>query len=117
MKKILLLNFLLLLPFLASAELLKDVAVLELIPKQRILEVKLQIKGGGTKSYFTIGLEDSDPKAFEKSLLILEKMKLKDKFTLNLDIPSFSASPSGSYYKSIGIQFSSSLAAQKKAHP
>jgi hypothetical protein len=92
----------------ASAARLEDVRILTVIPGKDNFQLKLQAKEAPTGSYFFLDITKSDPESFEKIMYIIKKMMHKNKYRLDLDIPSFSASPSGSYYKSDGIMFSSS---------
>jgi hypothetical protein len=101
----------------AFAARVEDVTVLDLNLKKGkdSFEVKLQIKNGEKDSYFTVDITRDDEKAFDKLDMVLKKMKKANAFKLNLNIPSFSASPSGSYYKSEGISFSGSTATESAA--
>lgn len=96
----------------AFAALVEDVTVLDLKKGKESFEVKLQVKGGEKNSFFTVDITRDDEKSFDKLDLVLKKMKKSESFKLNLNIPSFSAKPSGSYYKSEGISFSSSIATE-----
>ena len=89
----------------ASAARLEDVRILNIMPGRDHFELKLQIKDGPRDSYFYVDIVKSDPDSFEKLVHVINKMRLRDKYKLDLDIPSFSASPSGSFYKSEGISF------------
>lgn len=90
---------------IASAAKLEDVKILNVMPGRDNFELKLQMKDGPRDSYFYVDITKSDPDSFEKLVHIIKKMMRRDKYKLDLDIPSFSASPSGSYYKSEGITF------------
>jgi hypothetical protein len=67
--------------------------------------LKLQTHDGPPDSYFFLEIIKSDPKSFEKLVQVMNKVYLKDSYQLDLNIPSFSDSPSGSYYRSPGITF------------
>lgn len=90
---------------IASAARLEDVKILNIMPGQENFELKLQVKDGPKDSYFYVDIVKSDPESFEKMVLVTKKLTRRDKYKLDLDIPSFSASPNGSYYKSEGIGF------------
>jgi hypothetical protein len=85
---------------------LEDVRILKITPGRDNFELKLQTKNGPVDSYFVLDVMKSDPESFEKLVHIIKKVAYKDRYKLDLDIPSFSASPSGSYYRSEGITFS-----------
>ena len=89
----------------AHAARVEDVKVLDLKYGKDAFELRLQIKDGPKDSYFLVDIVKEDPKAFDKLALVIEKIQRKD-MKLNLDIPSFSASPSGAYYRSLDVRFS-----------
>jgi len=89
----------------ASAARLEDVNILSVTPGRDNFELKLQVKDGPKDSFFYVDITKSDPDSFDKLGHIIKKMMKRSKHQLNLDIPSFSVSPSGSYYKSDGITF------------
>ncbi len=91
----------------AFAARLGDVRILNIMPGQGNFQLKLQTKDGPRDSYFFLDITKSDPDSFDKFIHVFKKMMYKNKYRLDLDIPSFSVSPSGSYYKSDGITFSS----------
>lgn len=97
---------LLLLPNLSVAAQLEDVSILSTTSKRDSLKLKLQVKDASPDSHFFVDIVKSDPGAFEKLVLVAEKLAQKDSFKLNLDIKSFSQEPPGSYYRSQGISFS-----------
>lgn len=92
----------------AHADPVTDVKVLDVKYAKNSFEVKLQTKDGPKDSYFLVDIVKDDEKAFEKIALIWKKLKHKS-FKLNLNIPSFSATPSGSYYRSKDVQFEGSV--------
>lgn len=94
-----------LIPIICHAAHLEDVKILNVKPGQENLQLKLQSKDGPPGSYFYLDIMKNDHESFEKMILVFKKLMLKEKFRLDLDIPSFSASPSGSYYRSEGIAF------------
>lgn len=106
MKTILCLIFLSLTMTVHAAK-IEDVKVLEVKYLKGSFEVKLQVKDGKKDSYFLVDIVKDDEKAFEKLALVMKKVKKKD-FKLNLEIPSFSAHPSGAYYKSPSVTFTGS---------
>lgn len=91
----------------ASAARLEDVKILNVITGKDNFQLKLQAKEAPFDSYFFLDITKSDPESFDKLMHVIKKMMHKNKYRLDLDIPSFSASPSGSFYKSEGITFSS----------
>lgn len=91
----------------------KNVKILDMKFNQNNLELKLRSQKGATGSYFFLEITKNDPEAFEKMSHIIKKIKYNDKYNLNLNIPSFSDSPNGSYYKSEGISFNGLLIKNK----
>ena len=85
---------------------LEDVKILNVTPGQENFELKLQTKDGPKDSYFYVDIVKSDPESFEKLVQVIKKLTRQDKYKLDLDIQSFSASPNGSYYRSEGLIFS-----------
>ena len=98
--------FLCLIAHSAFAASLEDVRILETAPGKDSLELKLQTKDGPKDSYFFVSIEKSDRAYSEKLALTDKKLKLGNEFKLDLDIPSFSAFPSGSFYRSEDVRFS-----------
>lgn len=88
-----------------SAAKLDDVTILDIKQVSDNFELKLQIKNGPKDSHFFVDIVKKDENAFSKLAIVLKKLKMKNDFKLNLEIPSFSASPSGSYYRSNDIKF------------
>jgi hypothetical protein len=89
---------------MASAAKLEDVRVLEVLPGPDKFEFKLQKTGGPKESFFYIDIMKSDPDSFEKLSHVLRKYLRSDEYRLDLDVPSFSASPSGSSYRSLDVK-------------
>ncbi|WP_413578702.1 hypothetical protein ACLVWU_09255 [Bdellovibrio sp. HCB290] len=89
----------------AIAAQVNDIKVLEVKHHPESLELKLGTKHNGKSTHFTVDIPKTDPENFEKMSAVIQKLSQGDAYTLNLDIPSFSAFPSGSYYKSPGIKF------------
>jgi hypothetical protein len=85
-----------------GAELL-DVEILERNKSDDGVELKLRTKDGPLDTFFYLDIKKDDPNVVEKLSLVLKKTKMKNKFSLNLDIPSFSLLPSGSYYRSQSV--------------
>lgn len=90
---------------LAHAKQVEDVKILDLKFIKNSYELKLQIKDGTIDSYFFVLIVKEDENAFNKLAMVLKKMKMKDAFKLNLNIASFSPSPSGSSYHSERVTF------------
>jgi len=88
----------------AQAAKIEDVKVLDVKYEKDSFEIKMQTKDGNKNSYFTVNVDREDDKAFEKLAHVIRKMKTPD-YKFNLDIPSFSAYPSGAYYKSTSVKF------------
>lgn len=99
----------------ASAARLDDVTILNITPGQDNFEVKLQAKDAPKDSYFYLDISKSDPDAFDKLGQVVKKMVGREKYRLDLDIPSFSAFPYGSYYKSDSLTFYGSSDRQPNA--
>lgn len=89
----------------ASAAKLEDVKILNIKSGRDNFELKLQMKNGPKDSYFFVDIVKDDKNSFDKLVHVIKKILNKDKYKLDLDIISFSASPSGSYYRSEGINF------------
>jgi len=85
---------------------LQDVELLSVNARAESLQLKLRAKEAPAGSYFFLEITQSDPEAFAKMLTIIKKMHLKGGFRLDLSLPSFSPSPSGSYYRSEGVLMS-----------
>lgn len=92
----------------AHAAKLEDVTLLHLKAGKESFELKLQVKDAKPKSYFLVEIVKEDDKAFEKIALVMKKLKLKEAFKLNLEIPSFSVNPPGSFYRSDSVKFTGS---------
>ena len=90
----------------ALAAKLDDVVILDLKQGNDNFEVKLRMKNGPKNSFFLVDIVKNDKDSFDKLALILKKLKQGDDFKLSLNIPSFSMSPSGSYYRSDSVIFS-----------
>lgn len=90
---------------LSNAAKLEDVKILSIKPGRDNFELKLQAKEGPASNYFYLDIVKNDPDSFEKMVHVVKKLMNRDKYKLDIDIPSFSISPSGSYYKSEGIVF------------
>ncbi len=84
---------------------LDDVTILDLKYVKESFEVKLQTKDAKKDSFFIVSIVKKDEEAFKKLALVLNKLKNKDSFKLNLEIASFSASPPGSFYRSDNVKF------------
>ncbi len=96
----------------AHAAKLEDVVILDITHKKDNFELKLQTKNGPKDSYFFVDIVKSDANSFGKLAIVLKKLKKRDDFKLTLEIPSFSVSPSGSYYRSESVTFSGSAAGE-----
>lgn len=92
----------------ASAATLEDVTVLDIKHGKDNFELKLQVTNGPKDSYFFVDVVKNDKDSFDKLALVLKKLKKRDEFKLSLNIPSFSLSPNGSYYRSDSVTFSGS---------
>lgn len=90
----------------AAAAKLKDVKILGTTVEKDGVELKLHTDLGAKDSYFLVKITKLDKQAFDKLLLVMRKQEGKDQFQLNLDIPSFSPAPSGSFYRSERVKFS-----------
>lgn len=89
----------------SSAARLEDVKILSIVPGHDNFELKLQSKEGPKGSYFYVDITKRDTNSFEKLVHVINKLMRRQKYKLDMDIQSFSSSPSGSYYKSEGITF------------
>jgi hypothetical protein len=92
------------LPAIACAANVEDVRILNAASGRDNLKLQVQPKSGS--SYFFVDIMSSDPEAFEKVGAVVKKLLRGDRYRLDLSIPNFSASPSGSYYRSEDIRFS-----------
>lgn len=84
---------------------LEDVKILQAVAGNGSFKLKLQTKDSPSNSYFFLDITMSDPGSFDKLVHVIKKAVRKDSYRLDLDIPSFSTSPSGSYYRSEDIRF------------
>ena len=107
------LTSLLFLSGIASAAHLEDVKLLKFTPGPEKFELKLQLKDGPKDSYFLVDIVKSDSESFAKLAHVVRKFMEKEKYKLDLNIPSFSPSPSGSHYRSDDITLSSAPAPRK----
>jgi hypothetical protein len=89
----------------AWAAKLENVDLLGATPEKDTVELKLHAKSGPKGSYFFINITKTDPDSFEKLGLVIKKLERGGYFKLDLDILSFSMSPSGSHYPSESVQF------------
>ncbi len=103
MKKVI---FMMLISNLVFAANLEDVQILNVMPGKENFKLKLHAKDGPGDSYFFLDILKSDPESFDKLMHVISKMMYKNKYKLDLNIPSFSLLPSGSYYRSDDITFS-----------
>ena len=90
---------------IASATTLEDVKILGVTVVNDSILLRLQAKRAPNDSYFFLDIVKSDSDSFEKLGHIINKLTYFDKYKLDLNIQSFSAEPSGSYYRSEGINF------------
>lgn len=90
---------------MAHAARLENVKVLNVEYGRDSVEVKMQLAGAAANSYFLISIMKTDPDSFEKLGHVQKKVGLKDKYRLDLNIPSFSPDPPGSHYRSPDITF------------
>ncbi len=90
----------------ALAANLENVDLLSVEHRKNSIELKLHAKSGPKDSYFFVNIANSDSNSFEKLAFVIKKLEKGDKFKLDLEIPSFSISPSGSYYRSESVKFS-----------
>ncbi len=99
----------------AGAAKLEDVTVLNINPGKNDDSVKLKLRAakGPKDSFFYVDIVKNDAEAVAKIALAIKKMKNKNEMRLTLEIPSFSMSPSGSYYRSEDVTFSSPKRAGK----
>jgi hypothetical protein len=85
-----------------------DVLILDTKSTQDGIELKLREKASPKDSYFYVNIVKEDKESFDKLGLVIKKLQKGRSFKLNLDIPSFSRSPSGSSYRSEYVTFSGS---------
>ena len=90
----------------AHAASLEDVTLLEVRPEAGQVRLKLHTDKGPKGSFFFVTVTKKDPDSFDKLALVLKKLEDKSRFRLDLSIPSFSPSPSGSSYESGYVKFS-----------
>lgn len=89
----------------ASAANLTDVKVLDIVTTYDGVELKLQAKNAPANSYFFVKINKEEELAFEKLSTVLLNQKYPKMHKLNLEILSFSISPSGSYYTGESVRF------------
>lgn len=105
MNKILFLLFLFLMANTASAARVVDVSIISITPAKDTFELKLHASQGPKDSYFIVDIVKSDPASFDKLGIVIKKLEQGDDYKLDLDIPSFSMQPSGSFYRSEYVRF------------
>ena len=84
---------------------LTDVKILELNYTNEKVVLKLHASQGPEDSYFFVNMSKVDPDSFNKLALLAKKLAMGDRLKLNLNIRSFSVSPSGSSYQSNSVSF------------
>ena len=104
------------LPSVALAERLEDIRLLDTKPGPNNVELKLQAKRGPPGSFFFLDITKNDPDSFDKLIHVINKIMGREKYRLDLNIPSFSVSPNGSYYRSEGIDFYSPNRESSRTH-
>lgn len=107
MKKQIVVAILLISSFSFAAQ-LEDVKILNIKPGTENFELKLQAKEGSSDSYFYVDILKSDKDSYDKLVHVIKKITRREQYKLNLEIPSFSLTPSGSYYRGDSVLFSSS---------
>ena len=90
---------------IANAAYLENVSVVQLIPENGSIKLRIEPSGSTDHSYFFVQMSNKDPEAFEKLVKAIQKAKRQSQNQLDLDILSFSNSPSGSYYNSESVTF------------
>ncbi|QLY26897.1 hypothetical protein HW988_07855 [Bdellovibrio sp. KM01] len=90
----------------ASAAQVNNVSLLDIKYSQDKYELKLGANFEGKDTMFFVQIPKSDPDSFEKLSYVIKKLAQGDGYKLNLDIRSFTASPSGSFYRSQDVKFS-----------
>jgi len=90
---------------LVFADKVENVEILKITPGNNNFELKLKAKSAPQGSYFYVDIVKGDVTSFDKLGLVIQKIEKKSNFILSLDIPSFSQTPSGSYYKSDSVSF------------
>lgn len=103
MRKLILTIFLL--SHFAEAARLQDINIMDIESKQNSFLLKLQPQGASNESFFFLEISQSDPRSYDKLSHIVKKILYKDEYKFDLNIPSFSEYPSGSYYRSEGVTF------------
>ncbi len=82
---------------------LENVVILGGKQGTRNFELKIHAREGAPDSFFYLDISKSDPEAFDKLIHVIRKLTDPEGYRLDLDIPSFSVHPSGSYYRSEDI--------------
>ncbi len=90
----------------ASAAKLENVSVMDVSHTLNDTEFKLHASTGPERSFFYVRLKRTDPKLFDKFTVLSEKLFKGESYKLDLDIASFSMSPSGSRYPGESVKFS-----------
>lgn len=83
----------------------EDVQILEIKNGPTNTELKLHSRTGEPGSYFYVDIVKEDTESFEKLSHIVNKLAYRNNYRLDLDIISFSARPSGGYYRSDSVTF------------
>lgn len=84
---------------------LENVKILSTVANKEGVELKLHANQGPKGSYFFVVVSKFDNDSFYKLALVIKKLEKRDGYKLDLEIPSFSMSPSGSYYRSESVNF------------
>lgn len=89
----------------AFAATLENVSILNVKLEKDHVVLKVHVSNGAERNFFYVDVLKSDPDSFEKLSLVIKKQLADDSFKLDLDIPNFSPSPNGSYYRSESVTF------------
>ncbi len=91
----------------AQAARIEDIEVLEVVNEDPAeFQFKVRSKQGDAGLFFYIGFDKSKKDCLDKMTVVLMKMAKHQEFKIDVDIPSFSPYPAGSYYSCADIQFS-----------
>ena len=91
----------------AHAARIQDIEVLEVVSEDPAeFQFKVRSKRAHADLFFFLGFDKSNRACLDKMTVLLLKMAKPKDHKIDLEIPSFSPYPAGSYYSCTDVQFS-----------
>ena len=115
MKAIFILTFLFSIALPAQAELLENLDVLKIEKRSKEYRVKLTQVDKAKGNHFYIVVDKKDPRLKKIIKYLKQKRKLKVKYSLQANIPSFTYRPYGSVYPSSGLIINGTTMKEREA--